>query len=155
MSTSPVISVLMPALNAEKYLTEAVQSVLLQSFTDFEFLICDDGSTDATARLLRNFAERDPRINYYSRPNRGFIFTLNELAAAARGEFFARMDADDASTPQRLENQLRFLENNPAVAAVSCGYTLMDERGRIQHRLCAVRRTKDEARAHPHGHRDI
>jgi len=91
------ISVLMPVYNAERYLVEAVESILTQTFDDFEFIIIDDGSTDGSRPILERFARRDDRIRLVSRPNTGMTRALNEGLDLACGEFIARMDADDVS----------------------------------------------------------
>src|SRR5437868_3111360 len=97
--TTPV-SVLMPVYNAQRYLTEAVESILAQTFTDFEFLIIDDGSTDNSLALLSRCAERDDRIRLISRPNTGIVGVLNEGLELTQSEFVARMDADDLAMPE-------------------------------------------------------
>src|SRR5271157_2692614 len=107
---SPLISVCMPVYNAERYVSEAIESVLSQTFKDFEFLILDDGSTDGSLAILKGFAERDPRIRMTSRPNKGLAPTLNELMDQARGEFVAdgrgqRLTAGAVGAPRRLPSQ--------------------------------------------------
>src|ERR1051325_5151993 len=109
----PAVSVIMPVYNAERYLREAVQSILNQTFSDFEFLIINDGSTDQSQLILQEYAARDARIVLKSRPNTGYTRALNELLAMARGELIARMDADDISEPQRLALQAALLRENP------------------------------------------
>jgi glycosyltransferase involved in cell wall biosynthesis len=129
MNTIHVISVLMPVYNAERFLVEAVESIVTQTFTDFEFLIVDDGSTDASLAILRKYAARDPRIRLISRPNTGIAVALNEMLQLARGEFVARMDSDDVSLPDRFERQVAFLRANPDVLAVGGAYTITDQNG--------------------------
>src|SRR4051812_8466576 len=90
---APRVSVVMPVYNAERYITEAVQSILDQTFTDFEFLIVDDGSTDGSRAILERHAASDERIKLVSRPNTGYLVALNEMLGRARGEYVARMDA--------------------------------------------------------------
>ncbi len=126
---TPTVSVLMPVYNAERYLAEAVESVLAQTFADFEFIIIDDGSTDTSLALLQTFAARDARIRLISRPNTGLVGALNEGLATARGEFVARMDADDVSLPPRLETQVAYLRSHPECVAVSCRVLLVDSEG--------------------------
>src|SRR4051794_24772902 len=113
MPPPPPISVLLAVYNGGRYLRAAVDSILTQTFTDFEFIIIDDGSTDGSLATLREFAQRDPRINLVSRPNKGLTVTLNEGIALARGEFLARMDADDIALPQRFEKQIAYLRDHP------------------------------------------
>jgi len=126
---SPLISVCMPVYNAERYVSEAIESVLSQTFKDFEFLILDDGSTDGSLAILKGYAERDPRIRMTSRPNKGLAPTLNELMDQARGEFVARMDADDVSLPERLERQADYLRKHLDCVIVGCHALVIDSDG--------------------------
>lgn len=112
--TNPTISVVLPAFNAEKYVREAVQSVLTQSFTNFELIIINDGSTDGTLAILEELREQDSRIIIVSRENKGLVQSLNEGLDLARGLWIARMDADDIAMPQRFERQLQWLEQTGA-----------------------------------------
>ena len=100
--TEPAISVIMSAYNAEAFIGAAIESMLSQSFRDFEFLIVNDGSKDATKQIIERYAARDARIRLIDRENKGLIFSLNQLIQEARGELLARMDADDISHPERL-----------------------------------------------------
>ena len=101
---APVISVVMSVHNGEKYLREAVESILNQTFRDFEFIIIDDGSTDGSKTILEEYAAKDSRIRLVVPwENRGLTKSLNDGLALARGEFIARMDADDIALPQRFE----------------------------------------------------
>ncbi|HEY4799706.1 MAG TPA: glycosyltransferase family 2 protein, partial [Bacteroidia bacterium] len=117
----PAISVLMPVYNAEKYLCEAIDSILQQTFTDFEFLIIDDGSTDKSVDIIRSYS--DKRIVLTTKPcNTGLIDTLNMGIQLARGKYIARMDADDISVAGRLKSQYQYMENNPDVLVVGSLY---------------------------------
>lgn len=127
--TAPAISVLMPVYNAERFLEEAVDSVLAQTLRDFELIAIDDGSTDASLRILRESAARDPRIRVVSRPNQGLIATLNEALHVARGELIARMDADDVSLPERFGRQQQHLRAHPDCVAVGSRVLLIDPGG--------------------------
>lgn len=100
------LSVIMPVYNGEKYLCEAILSVLKQSFTDFEFIIIDDGSTDESLSIINYFANQDMRIRVFSRENKGLIKSLNEGIALAKGDFIARMDCDDVCFLDRFEKQV-------------------------------------------------
>lgn len=126
---TPAVSVLMPVYNAERYLAPAVDSILAQTFTDFEFLIVDDGSTDGSLAILQNYAQRDPRIRLVSRPNTGYVVALNEMLDMARGEFLARMDADDIALPERFARQVEFLNDQPEVVAVGSQALAIDPEG--------------------------
>lgn len=109
---SPIISVCMPMYNASRYLRECIDSVLAQTFTDFEFLIADDGSTDNSVEIVESYS--DPRIRLIKREH-DYIATLNCLLSEARGEYIARMDADDVMLPTRLQLQVDHMDANPEV----------------------------------------
>ncbi|MFC5269470.1 glycosyltransferase family 2 protein [Adhaeribacter terreus] len=114
----PRLTVLMPVYNAEKFLAEAIESILNQTFQDFEFIIIDDGSTDRSVEIVRSFS--DPRIRFYqNEKNLGISLTLNKGISLAQTEIIARMDSDDISYPQRLEKQYAYLQENPDCALVS------------------------------------
>lgn len=117
-SPSPAVSVLLPVFNAFHTIAKAVQSILDQSFQDFELIIIDDGSTDDTRKVLEQFV--DNRIKKYFLSHRGIAKTLNFGLKTSRGTFIARMDADDYSYPDRLNNQAAHLKVNPDVGLVSC-----------------------------------
>jgi glycosyltransferase involved in cell wall biosynthesis len=125
----------MSVFNAGRYLREAVESVLVQSFGDFEFIIIDDGSTDGSPELLRTYAACDSRIRLTARENKGLTVTLNEALARARGEFLARMDCDDVSLPARFERQLSYLRADASIACAGGHFELIDEKGRLLTRL--------------------
>lgn len=127
---SPTVSVLMPVYNGDRYLVEAIESILAQTFTDFEFLIINDGSTDRSGTLLEKYAARESRIRLISRENRGLVQTLNELLELSQGRFLARMDADDISLPDRFAQQVQFLQQNPDYVCVGGSYELIDPQGR-------------------------
>ena len=135
MEKKPAISVCMPVYNAERYLTEAVDSVLAQTFGDFEFIIVDDGSTDGSREMLNHYASTDPRVRMIRRPNLGVRKTLNDCLQLARGEFIARMDADDMCLPDRFELQVNYLRKHPDVVLLGCAYDLIDGAGRLLRHL--------------------
>lgn len=120
MSTAPKVSVLIAAYNGERYVAEAVGSILGQTFRDLELIVLDDGSTDGTRAILRNFASQDKRIRLVEKENEGLIRTLNRGIAEARGAYIARLDHDDVSTPQRIEKQANFLDSHPDTIGVGC-----------------------------------
>jgi glycosyltransferase involved in cell wall biosynthesis len=116
--TAPRVSVVMAAYNAEAHLSAAIDSILRQSFTDFEFIIIDDGSTDRTAEIIAAYG--DPRIKTIRNPgNLGLIRSLNRGLDAAGGTYVARMDADDEALPERFERQVGFLDAHPEIGL--CG----------------------------------
>jgi len=112
MNKDPLISVIMPAYNVEKFIGEAVESILVQTLSDFEFIIINDGSTDKTLQIIEDYARRDDRIIVISRKNKGIVDSRNEGIQKARGEYIAKMDADDISSPERFERQIKFLKDN-------------------------------------------
>lgn len=128
---TPPVSVLMPVYNAGRYVAEAVESILGQTYADFEFLIVDDGSTDRSRAILERYAARDPRIRLVSRPNTGYAAALNELLGLARGELVARMDADDVALPERLLRQVNYLRAHPEVVCVGTAVHFIDGGGRF------------------------
>src|SRR5947209_11594067 len=99
MTIPPTISVLMSVYNGQEYVAEAIESILGQTFGDFEFHILDDGSKDNSMEILRRYEAQDKRIKLTGRPNKGLTKTLNELFAESTGEFLARMDCDDVALP--------------------------------------------------------
>lgn len=114
LSHTPKITVLMPVYNGERYLRQAMESILGQSFTDFEFLIFNDGSTDESAEIVRSY--KDLRIRFLeNESNKGLIATLNAGIAISRGEYIARMDCDDVSLPNRLEKQVAYMDQHPHI----------------------------------------
>ncbi len=125
MST-PAVSVLMPVHNAERYLREAIESILNQTFRDFEFVVVDDGSTDRCPGILRDFASRDSRIRILSRPNTGIVGALNDGLALCSADLIARMDADDIALPQRFAEQIRYLNEHPDCVLVGSRVLLID-----------------------------
>jgi len=127
----PTVSALMPVYNAEPYLAEAVESILGQTFADFEFLVVNDGSTDRSGAILERYAARDRRIRLTSRPNTGYTVALNQLLDLASGEFVARMDADDVALPQRLERQVDYLRAHRDVVCVGSAVQFIDGAGRF------------------------
>jgi len=132
----PSVTVLMTVFNNEKYLKQAVCSILDQTFCDFEFIIVDDGSTDGAPEILSRLAKQDDRIRLIRGPNRGIANASNQGLSLARGEIIARMDSDDVSVATRLEHQVEFLRSHPDVVACSGWYTYMDAQGR---RLTTIR----------------
>lgn len=136
----PRVSVLMPVYNAERFLGEAVASILQQTFRDLELIAVDDGSEDGSRGLLEACRDRDPRVRIIGRSHTGLVRALLDGLRNTRGELIARMDADDVSLPERLERQVVFLDNHPECVAVSGGMLYIDDRGRpIAERLTPER----------------
>lgn len=126
----PKVSVVMTVYNAGAFLALAIESVLAQSFRDFEFLIHDDGSTDGSLAVLHDYAARDPRVVVSSGPNQGLPAVLNQLIAQARGAFLARMDADDICLPERFERQVAHLDAHPEIVVLGSACLFIDGAGR-------------------------
>jgi glycosyltransferase involved in cell wall biosynthesis len=119
-----------------------VESILNQTFTDFEFLIVDDGSTDGTWEILQEYAARDARIMLIrNEKNIGLTRSLNNVLARAQGEYIARQDADDVSLPERLERQVKFLDEHPEVVLVSSNIECIDAEGRTLRQFQRAART--------------
>ena len=125
---NPLISVVLPVYNGSKFLIEAINSILRQTFIDFEFIIINDGSTDDSLSIIRSFS--DPRIIVIDQPNKGLAPTLNIATAICRGEYIARMDSDDISLANRFETQLCFLRKNQNVSVLSGAFIYIDEKGK-------------------------
>jgi glycosyltransferase involved in cell wall biosynthesis len=130
LSTSPKITVLLPVYNCELYIQTAVESILNQTFSDFEVLIIDDASTDGTVAILKNIL--DPRIQLIQKPkNSGYTNSLNYGLKIAKGEYIARMDADDISYPERFAKQIAYLETHPEVLVCGTTYKIVGNDKRI------------------------
>ncbi len=130
MNRTPLVTVAMGVYNCARTLPESIRSILEQEFEDFEFVICDDGSTDGTNDILRDVAARDRRIVLLrNERNRGLSRTLNRCIENARGRYIARMDGDDISRPDRLGRQIAFLESHPDIAVCGSSIELFDADG--------------------------
>jgi glycosyltransferase involved in cell wall biosynthesis len=121
---TPKISVLMPVYNGEKYLKEAIESVLYQDFTDFEFLIINDGSTDSSTKIISSYTDARIRI-IDNEKNIGLVGTLNKGLDLAKGEYIARMDCDDISIKSRLSVQVKLMDSNKNIGASGSFYRLL------------------------------
>lgn len=129
---APIISVVIPAYNAEKYLGQSVESILAQTFTDLEILIIDDGSTDKTLEIANGFT--DPRIRVITNPhNLGLATSCNIGIKTAKGDFIARQDADDWSHPERFEKQLAFMRENSQVGVLGTSRQTTNEEDEIHN----------------------
>lgn len=128
--TQPALSVLLPVYNCEPYLSAAISSILDQTEPRFEFIIIDDGSTDASPEIARAFAARDARIRFYcDGVNRGVSARLNQGLSLAQADIIARMDADDISLPERFSRQLDFLQEHPDAVLVGARVIVIDPDG--------------------------
>lgn len=125
--TRPKISVLMPVYNAELFLADAIESIVNQSFSDFELIIVDDGSKDNSLSIAKQYCNADSRITVYTQKNMGISKTRNNLIALAHCDYIAWMDSDDISVTDRLDSQYKCLENDDELVAVGCGTLLIDD----------------------------
>ena len=125
---NPLVSVVMPLYNCEQFVHAAIDSILAQTFTNFEFLIIDDGSTDDSLSIARSYT--DSRIQLLAEPHEGLVTTLNKGLSLARGKYIARMDADDISLPRRLAKQIAIIESSNDVVLVGCCARCIDIDGK-------------------------
>ena len=141
MIHNPLITVLMSVYNGENFLSEPIESVLGQTFQNFEFLIIDDGSTDKSAEIINKYSNNDSRIVFIKKNNTGLTDSLNIGLQHARGKWIARLDADDIALPNRLNHQLNFVKANNDVSLLGGGCIEIDETG-----------TEIKEHAYPLGH---
>lgn len=128
MTTKPKVSVILPAYNAAKYLPEALQSILDQTFQDFEVVVVDDCSSDDTWKIIQDFAKKDKRVHpVQNAKNLKLSGTLNVAIAHSKGEYLARMDADDWSLPDRLAKQVAYMDAHPEVGVSGGSMEVCDE----------------------------
>ena len=130
MNIEPLITIAIPIYNAEKHLKESIQSVLNQTYSNFELLLMNDGSSDNSMDIIRSF--NDSRITIIDdKTNRGLIYRLNQSIEMARGEYYARMDADDIMLPSRIESQLLYMQKHPTVDVVGSSIITIDDDNNI------------------------
>ena len=131
MSISPTVSVIMPVYNCETTLSEAIDSIMNQTFQDFELIICDDCSNDCSKKIALDYANCYPqKIKVIANErNSKLHYSLNHCLKYAKGKYIARMDGDDISFPERLEKQVHFLEKHPDIPEVGSGYIRFDKNG--------------------------
>ena len=128
------ISVVMPAYNAEKYIGQAIESILNQTYSNFEFIIINDGSNDKTKEVILSY--KDDRIIYLENErNSGIVVTLNKGLEKANGEYIARMDADDIAEPNRFEKQIKYLDKNIEIDVLGSGICTFGENIKSKKRL--------------------
>ncbi len=132
MSQSPILSVILPVYNCEKFVSEAVQSVLNQTFSDFELLIIDDCSTDATVSIIQSFS--DDRINLIcKKKNSGYTDSLNYAISIAKGNYIARMDGDDVCLPSRFQKQIKIMNADEEVILCGTAVQIIDSDTILKH----------------------
>ena len=131
MIKKPLISVVMPSYNSAPFLSEAIESVLSQTFKNFEFIIIDDCSTDNSWKIIQKYAEKDKRIiTLKNNKNLKICKTLNKGIKIARGKYIARFDSDDICLPKRFEKQVKFMEKNNKVGVVGTNFYLINKNGK-------------------------
>ncbi len=131
-NSSPLVSVVMSVYNGEKYLRDAIDSILNQTYENFEFIIINDGSTDATSKILSEYRQKDNRVIVHAQENMGLTKSLNKGCNFAKGEFIARMDADDISLPTRIEKQVQYLFGHPEIGLIG---TYVENLGQPERKL--------------------
>lgn len=137
LKQNPIVSVIIPCYNAEKYGESAVRSIMSQTYKNLEIIVTDDCSTDGTFAILEKLASEDSRIRLYkNEKNLKIVKTLNNMILLAKGKYIARMDADDISLPERIEKQVKFLEENPDIAFCGTNAVIIDENGRKIGKSC-------------------
>ena len=128
--SAKLVSVIIPVYNVEKFVEQAIVSIIKQTYKHLEIIVIDDGSSDATYQIVADLASQDPRIRLYKNErNLKIVKTLNRALSLAQGEYIARMDGDDISALDRIEKQVVFLESNPDYDLVGCSVILIDENG--------------------------
>ncbi len=148
ISKSPTISVIMPAYNAEKYISESIESILNQTHKNFELIIIDDCSKDKSWNIIQKYAKKNKIIHAIkNEKNLGLCLTLNKGIKYAKGKYIARADNDDWYYPERLEKQYLFLESNPDVGIVGGTMEIMSETGEVYSRR-TYSKTDQEIRKH-------
>ena len=125
------ISIVMSVFNGQAFLSEAIESILGQTFRDFEFVVIDDGSTDKTSEIISAYASRDARMRIVCHKNKGRAESLNIGIGLAKGKYIARMDADDVATPHRLQDQDDFMQHHPEVGLLGGAVELINTRGQV------------------------
>ena len=129
--------------NKKEFMKLAIESILNQTYKNFEFIICEDGSSDKTYELLKEFCKKDKRIILLkNNKNRGLAYSLNHCLSIAKGKYIARMDADDISMPSRLEKQIKFLDGHLEYAMVGCNLLFINDKGIWGKRILAEKPTK-------------
>jgi glycosyltransferase involved in cell wall biosynthesis len=130
IKNKPLISIIMPVFNGAKFLKDAIDSILNQTYTNFEFIIVDDKSTDSSLKIIKSFSDNRIKI-LQNKINSGVAFSLNKALKVAKGKYIARMDADDISYLNRIEKQVKFLDKNPNIIAVGCQVKIIDNDNQI------------------------
>ena len=130
---TPLVSVIIPCYNCEKFLRPALNSIINQTYRNLEIIIINDGSTDKTVEIIKEFQKFDQRIVFIDNiQNKGLIFTLNKGIVCSQGKYIARMDSDDISLENRIEQQVNYMENNPDISVCGTNSYIIDEDDNIK-----------------------
>lgn len=141
MKSKPKISVLMSVYNGEKFISESINSILNQTYKNFEFLIVNDGSTDNSEKIIKSFS--DSRIKYFLKPNTGLTKSLNFGLKKSKGKFIARIDCDDISSPHRLEYQIKKIEKNKDLGLVASRALIIQNKNKTHTPFYSDRKIKE------------
>jgi glycosyltransferase involved in cell wall biosynthesis len=144
---TPLVSVIMPVYNAEKFLKQAIDSILEQTYTNFELIAINDGSSDGSEKILNEYAKQDKRLKVISQKNQGIVGTLNRGIGEAKGEYIARMDGDDVSFPRRFEQQVAVLLEQKNIVLVAGGFEIIDEENEFLYREVIPAHNRDLKRS--------
>ncbi|MFZ5908148.1 MAG: glycosyltransferase [Nitrospirota bacterium] len=136
LNIAPKISVILPVYNAQKYVSIAIESILTQSYKEFEFIIINDGSTDNSCDIIKSYD--DDRIVFINQERKGLIYTLNHGIQKARSQYIARMDSDDISQPERLLIQLSFMKKHSNIGVLGTGCQFINSEGRLIGRKLSI-----------------
>lgn len=129
MKREDLVSIIMPVYNNAEYLKEAIESIINQTYQNWELIVIDDGSVDESCNIIMSYLKKEKRIKLISRENMGLVYSLNEGIEYARGEFIARMDGDDLCSPDKIEKQINYMWENPDVQIVGTNVKLFFEEG--------------------------
>lgn len=130
-ANNQLVSIVTPAYNAEKYIVETLECIFNQTYQNLEILIANDGSKDGTLNILKEYQKRDARIVIDDHENMGISKSINRLTRMAKSDIVIRIDADDLMTPDRVEKQVRFFQENPEVGFLSCDAEFINEKGEV------------------------
>jgi len=131
-NNNPLVSVIMPVFNSASFLASAIDSILFQTYTNFELIIIDDASTDKSRQIISQYAKKDKRIKFIkNKINLGVSLSTNIGISQAKGQFIAKMDSDDISLPSRLEKQIKYLQKHPRTIAVGGQCMVINETNQI------------------------
>ena len=142
-SVKPTVSIVLPAYNCERYLRESIDSILRQTYSDYELIIVNDGSTDGTQAIIDRYAAADPRIVPHTQKNIGLVATLNKAVGMTRGEYIARIDGDDPWFDDKLARQMDLFMKDDTLVLVGGAFEIVDENGYFIESIPSLTRDED------------